>query len=518
MTKFYMKVCLVALGLLNRRKMQPGNGFQAAFCICSFYNDYFFVGINMSLSKDYKLPHIDRRETINLIALFVIPNAIFLSLAGYLNLARPLVNLDYFVAIAFLFARNKGLKAVGFLLFILSCLFDILMLVIQIFPFMDLSAIRYFMPFIWVAPKMYLIAMGLGTILTFGLPLILQKVFRQQNYFYLCAVSIVMILVGSVVRDFKYRDQHGVLARTNYYYTNSQAWLYYELTNSAFVAASTQKAQLVPLKADEQGASRHLKTPYASKILFVVVESLGAPKQPELQQELFKNITAQTDKLDFVEMGKNYALGATVQGELRELCGMDVRYGFGLGQLDSRSFSGCLPHKLTQSGYKTIAMHGSSGRLYDRYAWYPKADFQQTIFAEQLLGLELKRCAAFKGICDTELTQHVIPKQFQQHQNDKLFFYWLTLTAHAPYEEEDIVNKQRVDCTRFGMNPNGQLCHNMQLEAQTMDGIADLIKQPEMKGVEVMIVGDHMPPIVDDEDFRPLLNSGVSWLHFKIKD
>ena len=40
-----------------------------------------------------------------------------------------------------------------------------------------------------------------------------------------------------------------------------------------------------------------------------------------------------------------------------------------------------------------------------------------------------------------------------------------------------------------------------------------------MKGVEVVIVGDHMPPLFGNEEIYPYLRwQDVSWLHFKVKD
>lgn len=52
----------------------------------------------------------------------------------------------------------------------------------------------------------------------------------------------------------------------------------------------------------------------------------------------------------------------------------------------------------------------------------------------------------------------------------------------------------------------------------SFDDFAMLIQQPEMKGVEVIVVGDHMPPLSDGEDIYPFVRwQAVSWLHFKIK-
>lgn len=45
-----------------------------------------------------------------------------------------------------------------------------------------------------------------------------------------------------------------------------------------------------------------------------------------------------------------------------------------------------------------------------------------------------------------------------------------------------------------------------------------MIQRPEMKGTEVIIVGDHPPPVGNlNETFRYLKQGHVAWLHFKIK-
>ncbi|MBP7255254.1 MAG: sulfatase-like hydrolase/transferase [Negativicutes bacterium] len=207
--------------------------------------------------------------------------------------------------------------------------------------------------------------------------------------------------------------------------------------------------------------------------------------------------------------------GATVEGELRELCKLETSNGFALRKLDKKHFINCLPNQLKSQGYETIALHGTSGRLYDRYDWYPKAGFNQSLFGENFTSLQ--RCSAFNGICDSELI-NVVADKFSENRNNKLFFYWLTLTSHSPYVKEDITNN-RFNCQQFGMKPEGDICRNAKLETQFLDNLAKLVLRPEMKGVEVVIVGDHMPPLFGNEEIYPYLRwQDVSWLHFKVKD
>ena len=58
----------------------------------------------------------------------------------------------------------------------------------------------------------------------------------------------------------------------------------------------------------------------------------------------------------------------------------------------------------------------------------------------------------------------------------------------------------------------------MMLQAQFFEGLAKLNSQPEMQGVEVVLIGDHQPPITNGvARFREYDYPLVTWLHYKIK-
>ena len=40
-------------------------------------------------------------------------------------------------------------------------------------------------------------------------------------------------------------------------------------------------------------------------------------------------------------------------------------------------------------------------------------------------------------------------------------------------------------------------CHNLKLQNQFFYNLSQLVKNPELKGTYVVIVGDHAPPIYD---------------------
>ncbi len=125
--------------------------------------------------------------------------------------------------------------------------------------------------------------------------------------------------------------------------------------------------------------------------------------------------------------------------------------------------------------------------------------------------------------CDSALT-NVVAKEFADAKDGKKFVYWLTLTSHFPYTQNDM-HETGLDCKKYGLF-EGDICNNMRLEAQFFDDLGELIKKPEMKGVEVIVVGDHMPPIINLPSVDALTKaplhknlrwSDVSWVHFKVK-
>ncbi len=133
-------------------------------------------------------------------------------------------------------------------------------------------------------------------------------------------------------------------------------------------------------------------------------------------------------------------------------------------------------------------MHGAGSSLYDRFSWYPRAGFQEIKTAENLIG---KNPAIFGGVCDSELFGEV-SAFFKTRQGTVLLD-----DADQPRRLSRIRHFQpQAQCTEYGLPAETDLCCNFSLHTQFFDQLADLIQRPEMKGVEVIIVGDHPPPVV----------------------
>ena len=107
------------------------------------------------IKKEIVVPPL--AKIITLITLIVLPNLFFLGLAWYSATARPLFNIDYLFALFLIIFPWKIVRVLGGMVLIFAMLFDILMFVVQIFPFMDLAAIRYLVSFTSSAPSNYII-------------------------------------------------------------------------------------------------------------------------------------------------------------------------------------------------------------------------------------------------------------------------------------------------------------------------------------------------------------------------
>lgn len=450
--------------------------------------------------------------------LILLPNVVFLVFTHYAGVSRPLLNIDYLLALLFLTIPWRPIRLLGGVCLVLALISDVLMLVIQLFPFMDLAAIRYLARFIPIAPLNYIVislfffcctVVLLGLIFFFSRPKYLKPPYPTFITACLLITSYVVMQTGLTYTSFT-----AILGRDNFYYAHSQSLLYKQLISDDFYSLMATTPQLTTLASNKERIADQLIQPTSPRILYVVAESWGQLTNAQAQQAILQHIFQQKERLDHLSTGYSKAYSATVAGELRELCGLQLKQGgFALGNLAAEQFDNCLPNQLKQRGYQTISVHGTNGLLYDRTRWYAKAGFQRTLFGEHFLGL--KRCAAFKGVCDSELMTQV-GDIFKQHQNNKLFLYWMTLTSHQPYAKKDIYNK-RFDCERFNIQSDSDVCHNAQLQTQFFDELAKLIQRPEMQGVEVIVVGDHPPPLWGEEDLVHIIPWKVSWLHFRVK-
>ncbi len=464
-------------------------------------------------SKEYKLPlpPMKSSKIIRAILLILLPNLIFLVISAITGTSRPLLNIDYVIPVILILLNYKLLQWFGFISLAIMTIPDLAMFVIQMFPFMDLQGVLYLAPFILEGPKRYIIFILAAFIYTLSFPFVIKFFAKPiDNLHALIAGGGVLLLTYLIsMSDIEYSAGSKLtFGSENNYIAASQIELYLELQDSVFFKEAGVMTSFSPSKF-ERVVSK-LDEPLNDKILLIVVESLGTASNPDLQKEILQPLYQQQHLFDYYDSGFFEAPTFTVGAEIKELCGKDIR-GFGLRLVPDTSFPLCLPKILANQGYQTTALHGASGKLYDRFSWYEKAGFKEVILAENLP--EAERCSAFNGVCDDDVFP-IIKDYFKD--DSKAFFYWMTLTSHAPYAKKDIYSS-RLNCAYYGIKDN-EVCRNMTLQAQFFEGLAKLNTLPEMQGVEVLLVGDHVPPLVNGAvKIREYEHLSVTWLHYKVE-
>ena len=469
------------------------------------------------LKKDFQLPKCDKKALGRVVLSFFLPNIVFLIVCFFLSAARPLINIDYIFPCLLLAFNNKFIRITGVILYVGVILSDAFTIITQFFQFLDLAALRDFLPFVFDAPKEYIFLYSLLGVLLIVLPLsawILNKKAQKSYTVIFSVIVFVLFYLVGYMGNFKYIQKSNDSFVSDYFYIHSQAYSISDSMSGMFGRALLEPSELSEYypNGEYERASVHLKQPYHQKILLIVAESLGSLKNESAQQEVFRKISEQKDLYEFLTIDEVHISGATVQGEIRELCNLLLHQGHDTRHFNAQDFAVCLPHILSKQGYHTTAFHGAASSMYHRKSLYPKLGFQKTVFNEQMQ--DKKRCHSFKGTCDSEIFP-LIAQEFAH--NDKALIYWLTLTSHYPYSEKDIFN-HRFDCTKFNMDNNTTICRNIQMQTQFMDLLAELSMQPEMKGVEVLIVGDHMPPAFENNIYQIIKLHRSAFVHFKIKE
>ena len=243
-------------------------------------------------------------------------------------------------------------------------------------------------------------------------------------------------------------------------------------------------------------------------LLIVIVESWGVFKDPAeraLVEAPFGR-AAVTERYS-VETGVSPYYGSTTNGELRELCG---QWGSYRDYLD-HPVSGCLPARLNAEGYRTIAIHAFSGRMFDRDRWYPNIGFQEMRFADQLWQPGDRICrGVFTGACDTEVADEV-GAALESADGTPQFVYWLTLNSHLPVHPDTA--QPELDCGGAnGPFRSEPVCGLAELWIEVFERIADIIAVPGLPPTDVLLVGDHAPPFWSHEGRSHFVPGEVPWI------
>ena len=332
------------------------------------------------------------------------------------------------------------------------------------------------------------------------------NLFASPLYVGLCFALSVLLAVNiaalTLKRDILRRGSSAVLmsaaivfaavdflANTSVHYHFGTLYAKGEPMNSA--AGSSGFNQDVPA-----GNGRH--------VLLVMVEALGHFDDPRHQAVLMKAFDdPELRKRYNVSSGTTTYYGSTAAGELRELCDSRESYDRILGGLRLD----CLPQLMAARGYRTVAMHGFTRKFFERELWYPKLGFEKRIFGEDLVDTTQRECGgSFRGPCDIDL----IPAIGRELRNatQPTFFYWLTLSTHVPIVPRE--GTPQLGCDRGGPMHQVEVCYMTEMWSDVMSGLARMAI--DIPATDILIVGDHAPPIWSKAGRRLFTPGKVTWV------
>ncbi|WP_444893050.1 sulfatase-like hydrolase/transferase [Microbulbifer sp. TRSA001] len=441
-----------------------------------------------------------------LLLVVMLPNFFYMAIAEVYSLSRPLINVDYIFIAIFLVVGPRLLFP---LLFSLVFFFDALGLIGQIFPILRFSDIPYLLKFFPVVPEVYkLLIVASLFLMVFLIWATLRGVKKKAKVEALVLINcfVLIYLVSALVGGpFQGQVWRGL---KNAPVVGSQLVFGFDSRNTGFVDSLSGGGPTFS-EVKVKGATAPLfQLEARGDILLVVNESWGVTNPEILKAVISPLVSSRAGYLD-VQMGTLQFSGITIAAEMRELCQLyPNNFNF---SSNVQELSGCLPNLLRRSGYKTHAFHGAAGLMYDRVNWYPMVGFEEaTFFESRHWG---RRCYSFPGACDSDMVDQV--RQSFESDGDS-FSYWLTLNTHSIYDERDI-KINLFNCQEFGVPASSQTCRNLKLQAQFFYDLRRLIDFPELEGVEVIVVGDHEPPIVNKAEKEQFFTGdSVPWLKFKV--
>lgn len=459
--------------------------------------------------KIRSIKHSVKLSFFSLVYFVVLPNLLFWYVMVSYGTHRTWINVDYIWVLLILFLPCKKIIKPIVISALLTVFFiDVFLNLIQVFTLEYPSDLYFLLVQAEVVPFQFIILfflLSLYFVVLVWLGLTAQKYLEHDRKKVSITVFILTFLLLAIILIQKAEQE----VKENYFSSQIINYIHYihkkqleSQMGSEFVYYpfySPNYSQLVN-EIEQHSQSK--------KILFVVAESWGHSLNPQVNQDILQKIQQNQQNYVFFQHGKYNFNGFTLQGEQRELCSNKVT---GLKQdAPTTGYERCIPNLLKKQGYDTFSLHGSSSSLYVRNVWYIRAGLEHQYFKKDFTDLPL--CKTFSGKCDTDLI-NFIPKHMQDHE--KIFFYWMTLNTHFPYE--DFPAHSRIQCKDYGEADDSQICHYVQAQADFFDHLAQMLKQPEMRGVDVYVIGDHPPRFGDLNIKQKYFLDQVSWMHLKIK-
>lgn len=246
-------------------------------------------------------------------------------------------------------------------------------------------------------------------------------------------------------------------------------------------------------------------------LVVVLVESWGTESDAAVRDRITKPYReADLLKKYEVRQGTVPFRGGTIGGEMRELCGSTL--GLRVLGMNQQKLQHCLPSKLDFLGYRSTAVHGMSGSMFDRVHWWPRMGFQQVWFRDRLAAAGLPLCKGpYIGICDDAIASWMIPR-LQTRELEPQFLYWVTLNSHLPISlATDVAGAPACD-TEENLRAYPELCSWSKLIWRVHYSVAHLAMQTLARPTVFLLVGDHAPPFGNAEIRNQFSSAEVPYL------
>lgn len=431
---------------------------------------------------------LDWRRFLQAAAAIVLTNCAFWGLGNWLFLEIATFNLDALLALIVM----AVLPRIGLVLVVIAWLCDWLVAQSVIFHFPTPLELLRSAPFVTTIDVWsYLTSGALLALLPFAscFGVLCWTVRRRRNDWpYIALMGICLagadLLNGSSAmssRDVRIIADNIAGSPT----TSIIRWLS-SATTSYPLRPLPEYASITELARVEAWAQAHPKR----SVILVIVESMGKHHSANVDNW-------QTGQLGTPEVLARYELetldvpfhGSTTSAELRALCGLQGSYR----HMNMETGRGCLPSSLAAKGWRTLAIHGFSGTMFDRDRWWPLIGLQEQRFAETLKPRGLPSCGgAFWGICDSNM----VHLAFQEAATVRSFVYLLTLNTHLPLAPADISDSEWQVCSAEKINE--EICQMMAQAGRVLSAIGKEAVAVTPAPL-IVVIGDHAPPFVRSE-------------------
>jgi hypothetical protein len=243
-----------------------------------------------------------------------------------------------------------------------------------------------------------------------------------------------------------------------------------------------------------------------------VVESWGLMTDPDLAETLTSGYEAPRVAAAYdVHYGTAPFDGMTVPGEVRELC--QTHLGFGVLRISEAQRAHCLPEEFDARGYRTYAVHGYVGEMFQRIDWYKQLGFEETWFAPDLLRKGLSRCpGAFPGICDPSIAAWIGNDLLAEPTEQPRFVYWVTLNSHVPLPLDPKLPADNLCSLRPVLANAPGLCSWFRVIHALHASVAQAAVEAERRPTVFVLVGDHAPPFASPALRQNFSSTVVPWV------